>query len=234
MSTALAATGLTVRYAPHAPAVLAGLDLRVDAGERVALLGLNGSGKTTLLLAAAGLLPSEGTLEVCGLPVTPAHHREVRDRIGFLFSAPEDQIFFPRVLDDTSFGLARRGLDRDTAHRRAMALLGQLGIAHAALLSPFHLSHGQRQRVALAGALAAEPQLLLLDEPSAALDTPGKRALAALLHTLPAAMVLATHDMGFARAVCTRYVVLSAGRAAYDGTDAGKALAALDPPASGT
>jgi cobalt/nickel transport system ATP-binding protein len=219
MSAVLSCGDVTVRYRNAAADALRGLSLRVGPGERVALLGLNGSGKTTLFSAVAGLVPFTGVVEVCGLPVTRANLRAVRDRLGYLFGVPDDQLLFPRVLDDVAFTLRRRGLDEKAALSAAQAMLDKLGAGAAADAAPHQLSQGQRQRVALAGVLAAEPPLLLLDEPTASLDPAGKAELARLLDGLPCAILLATHDTAFARRAARRFIVLKAGEVAEDTAD---------------
>lgn len=208
---------VAVSYAAGRPPALAGIDLVVEHGERVALLGLNGSGKTTLLYAAVGLVTFTGSIEIDGAPLGEASVEEARRKTGFLFAVPEDQILFPRVIDDVAFSLRSRGASPAEAREqaeRALTAMGAVGIEDRA---PATLSHGQRLRVALAGALAAEPSILLLDEPSAGLDPPGRRELAAHLAGLPAAILLATHDLAFARAACDRFILLEEGRIALAG-----------------
>ncbi len=220
MEDALRLEGLTVRYGgDKRPPVLQGLSLRVAPGEKVALAGLNGSGKTTLLKAVAGLVPHEGGIAVDGLVLSKRTVTGIRERIGFLFNVPEDQLLFPRVLDDVAFGLLRRGLPAHraaVAAREALEAVGAGAVAHEPVPS---LSHGQKQRVALAGALVADPPLLLLDEPSAGLDPPGKRRLARLLRSLPAAILFATHDLDFAADLAGRFVLIEEGRIAREGSD---------------
>jgi cobalt/nickel transport system ATP-binding protein len=216
---ALAFREVTVRYDPEDAPTIAAASFSLDPGERVALVGLNGSGKTTLLSAAVGLVPHEGEIRVAGERLTRATAGGIRDRIGFVFNVPEDQLLFPSVLDDVAFGLRRRGVPVPDAAARAKHALGALGVEHLAGAPVHHLSHGQKQRVALAGALVTEPSLLLLDEPSAGLDPPGRRALAALLAELDAATLIATHDLGFAASVCGRFLVLDQGRLVFDGKD---------------
>jgi cobalt/nickel transport system ATP-binding protein len=208
-----------VRYEPDEPPVIEDVTFQVAAGERVALVGLNGSGKTTLLMAAVGLVPCRGEIVVDGIPLERRTAARIRDRVGFLFNVPEDQLLFPRVADDVAFGLLRRGASPEEARNGALLSLESLGIGDLAESPVHHLSHGQKQRVALAGALATRPSILLLDEPSAGLDPPGKRALARLLSAGDAAMVIATHDLEFARRLCSRYLVLHEGRITLDGTD---------------
>jgi cobalt/nickel transport system ATP-binding protein len=217
---ALVMSHVSVRYEPDDPPILVDISLEVAPGEKVALLGLNGSGKTTLLIAAVGLLPHEGSITVCGLPLSRATLGEVRRRVGFLFNVPEDQLLFPKVLDDVAFALTRQGEPAAQAAAQAQATLEALGIGQLGQASLHHLSHGQKQRVALAGALVAAQPLLLLDEPSAALDPPAKRGLARLLAAQPAAMIVATHDIEFAAWLCTRFVTIENGRIAADQVDA--------------
>ena len=225
---ALVFQGVTVRYEPGGAPTLSQVSFSVAAGERVALVGLNGSGKTTLLTTAVGLVPHEGEILVGGERLTRRSLARIRDRVGFLFNVPEDQLLFPKVIDDIAFGLLRRSLPPAEALRKAIQATEALGVAHLAQSPLHHLSHGQKQRVALAGAVAPDPPLLLLDEPSAGLDPPGKRSLANVLRDLHAAMVIATHDLGFAKRLCTRFLMLEQGRIAFDGVDPGDLLRSWD------
>jgi cobalt/nickel transport system ATP-binding protein len=212
---------VSVHHEPGAPAAISGVSLELAAGERVALVGLNGSGKTSLLLATVGLAPHQGEIRVCGIPLSHGTLSRVREKVGFLFNVPEDQLLFPRVIDDTVFGLLRRGMAAAEARQKARQTLAALGMEPFAEAPLHHLSHGQKQRVALAGALVADPPLLLLDEPSAGLDPPGRRELAAYLSGLGSAMLVATHDLDFAERSCTRFVLLENGRVGGEGADVG-------------
>jgi cobalt/nickel transport system ATP-binding protein len=218
MKSALSFRNVSVRYRPQDPFVLTGISLDIAPGERVALLGLNGSGKTTLLYAAVGLVPFDGEISVGNVILSTSTERSIRDHVGFLFGIPEDQILFPNVLDDISFTLERRGVPRVEALQRVLPIMKLLGIETLAARPPHRLSHGQMQRVALAGALVSNPPLLLLDEPSAALDPVGKKETAELLVSLNTAMLIATHDLDFARLTCNRFVVLANGIIAQDGS----------------
>lgn len=201
-----------VRYAGAGRDALSGCTFSIAAGERVGLLGLNGSGKTTVLLAAAGLLSSTGTIQVGGRHVRRADLSAIRRDIGFLFSTPEDQILFPDVLEDVAFTLLRRGDDREASLERARAMLCRLQADDLEHSAPYALSHGQRLRVALAGALVSDPPLLLLDEPTGALDPPSRNRLASLLRGFPSAVLLATHDLPFAEQCCDRFLLIREGR----------------------
>jgi cobalt/nickel transport system ATP-binding protein len=207
---ALELEDVTVRF-PGGVEALRRVQLALAEGQRVALVGLNGSGKTTLLLAAAGLVPHTGTIRVVGERLTAKTASMLRSHLGFVFAVPEDQLLFPKVLEDVAFGLVNRGVAPDEAKQRAKTALQQLDALHLAERSPHELSHGERLRVALAGAMVTQPALLLLDEPAAGLDPPTKRRLAGLLSGLPSAMLIATHDLAFARLCCQGYALLERG-----------------------
>ncbi|MCS7041420.1 MAG: energy-coupling factor ABC transporter ATP-binding protein [Bryobacteraceae bacterium] len=216
MSCIVDARGLRFSYEPGRE-VLCGVDFHLHRGESVALFGRNGSGKTTFLLHLNGVLRGEGALRVCDLPVEPKHLPLIRRKIGFLFQDPEDQLFRPTVLEDVAFGPLRAGLPRAEAELRARRALAAVGIEEGLDRAPYHLSSGEKQRVALAGILAVEPEVLILDEPTTHLDPPARRALLELLRTLPQAKLIATHDAAFARALCPRAVFFEHGRIVADG-----------------
>ena len=159
---------------------LHGVDFRLEAGETVALLGENGSGKTTFALHLNGLLTGEGKVEVCGLPVNSKNAAAVRRKIGLVFQDSESQLFMPTVLEDVAFGPLNHGMTPAKAAERALVALEQVGMADLASKAPYHLSAGQKKRVAIAGILAVDPEILVLDEPTTFLDPPGQRALGRL------------------------------------------------------
>ena len=155
---------------------LRGVDFSLRAGESVALLGANGSGKTTFALHLNGLLTGQGTVEICGLPVIAANLVEVRRKIGLVFQDSESQLFMPTVLEDVAFGPLNHGLPPQQAAERARRCLSQVGMSAMSGKAPYHLSAGEKKRVAIAGILAMEPEILVLDEPTTFLDPPGQRA----------------------------------------------------------
>jgi len=197
---------------------LNGVDFQLNAGETVALLGENGSGKTTFALHLNGLLTGEGSIDVCGLPVNGRNSAIIRRKIGLVFQDSESQLFMPTVLEDVAFGPLNQGMSPSKAAEVALIALEQVGMAESAKKAPYHLSAGQKKRVAIAGILAVNPDILVLDEPTTFLDPPGQRALAELLAGLPQAKILITHDIPFARATCTRAVFFRKGLIVQEGS----------------
>lgn len=206
---------------PDGRVALAGVDLAIAAGERVAILGPNGAGKTTLALHLNGLLqPRAGSVAIAGAPVTRRTVAEVRRRVGMLFQDPDDQLFSTTVAGDVAFGLVNAGIREPELGRRVAAALDAVGAADLAPRAPHHLSYGQKQRVALAGILVLEPDVVVLDEPTSMLDPAARRDLVALLSGLDTTLVVVTHDLPLALQLCTRVVVLDEGRVVADGTPA--------------
>jgi len=208
--------GLRYHYPDGTPA-LRGIDFQLAEGESVALLGANGSGKSTFSLHLNGLLHGEGFVAVCGIEVTRASLGAVRRKVGLVFQDSDTQLFMPTVLEDVAFGLLNQGMSPDQASERALIELNRVGMGMARGRAPHHLSAGEKKRVALAGILALEPEILVLDEPTTFLDPPGQRALAELLRNLPQAKILITHDIPFAHATCSRAVFFHDGHAIAEG-----------------
>jgi cobalt/nickel transport system ATP-binding protein len=210
------ARALRFRY-PGGEWALSGIDLHVEPGERVAVLGPNGAGKTTLMLHLNGLLSGEGELEVAGLRVGRRTVHELRLRVGVVFQDPDDQLFMPTVREDVAFGPLNMGLDRDEVAARVRGALARVRMAHAAAQAPFQLSAGERRRVAIATVLAMQPELLVLDEPSANLDPRARRELLDVLAGIGSTMLVTTHDLPLAAELCERVVILAGGRVVADG-----------------
>ena len=211
MTSLVSVRGLKFRYDDGTPA-LQGVDFELAAGESVALLGANGSGKTTFVMHLNGLLTGEGEVEVCGMPVNRANLAAIRRKVGVVFQDSESQLFMPSVIEDVAFGPLNLGMTPAKADARARNALEQVGMSSAAGRAPYHLSAGEKKRVAIAGILAMDPEILVLDEPTTFLDPPARNALAELLAQLPQAKILVTHDVPFARAVCSRAVFFREGR----------------------
>jgi cobalt/nickel transport system ATP-binding protein len=208
-----------LRYAyPDGQLALDGVELSLAPGERVALLGPNGAGKTTLMLHLNGVLQaSSGTVEIGGTPLTRKTLRDIRRRVGLVFQDPDDQLFMPTVAQDVAFGPANFGVRGDELAERVKRALAVVSLSDLADRSPAHLSGGQRRRAALATVLACEPEILVLDEPSANLDPVARRELAETLMTLDATLLVVTHDLPYAAQLCDRAVIMDSGRIVADG-----------------
>ncbi|MFN8126417.1 MAG: ABC transporter ATP-binding protein [Candidatus Nanopelagicales bacterium] len=197
---------------------LAGVDLRVEPGERVAVLGPNGAGKTTLMLQLNGLLrPTAGQVRISGETVADDTVAAIRGRVGLVFQDPDDQLFMPTVREDVAFGPRNQGLDSATVADRVARALAAVDMADAADRPPHHLSLGQRRRVAFATVLSMAPDVLVLDEPSSNLDPTSRREIAELVLGLDRTTIMVTHDLPYALQLCPRSVVLSGGQIVADG-----------------
>ena len=206
---------------PDGHQALFGVNLRIDRGERVALLGPNGAGKTTLVMHMNGIHAAQhGSVQIAGERVDPSDReaiRRIRGRVGIVFQDPDDQLFMPTVREDVAFGpynLGLRGAELDAEVQRALGLVGMLAEIDRA---PHHLSFGQRRRVAVATVLAMRPEILVLDEPSSNLDPASRRELAEILDSLDITMIMVTHDLPYAQALCERSVILAGGVIVADG-----------------
>ncbi len=204
---------------PGAVQALTEVTFTADAGACVGLVGPNGAGKTSLFLCLCGVLPVKpGMARLGGLdPGVAAERRRLPAKVGFVFQNSDDQLFNATVFDDVAFGPLNLGLPADEVRRRVSAALQQVDLTGFEERVPFHLSGGEKRRVALAGVLAMQPDILLLDEPSMYLDPRGRRELIALLNALPITKVIASHDLELILQTCGRVLVLDRGRLAADG-----------------
>jgi cobalt/nickel transport system ATP-binding protein len=208
--------GLRFRY-PDGTQALDGIDFTLGEGENVALLGANGSGKTTFALHLVGLLTGDGEVRIGGVRVEPRTVAAIRGKVGMVFQDPDSQLFMPTVLEDVAFGPLNRGLSPAEATEQARRALKAVGMSAAEGRAPYHLSAGEKKRVAIAGTLAMQPAVLVLDEPTTFLDPPAQRNLAELLNALPQSKIVVTHNIRFAQAVCSRAVFFERGKIAGEG-----------------
>jgi cobalt/nickel transport system ATP-binding protein len=203
-----------LRYSyPDGTVALDGIDFELHEHETVVLLGANGSGKTTFVLCLAGLIPAaSGSIHIGGSLLTKTTAAELRLQLGLVFQDADDQLFLPTVLEDVMFGPLNHGLARADAERVARECLARTGVTAGYDRPPYHLSAGEKRRVAIAGVLAMDPKVLILDEPTTYLDPPGQRELVSILRSLPQAKVLVTHDIHFAQALGARAVFFEKGK----------------------
>jgi cobalt transport protein ATP-binding subunit len=199
---------------------LKNVSLEIAPCEKVALVGPNGAGKSTLMLHLNGLLQGDGALEVAGLPVVKQHLPVIRGKVGMVFQNPDDQLFSPTVFDDVAFGPLHMGLPVAEIKQRVAQALAQVGMAGFEDRLSHHLSLGQKKRVAIATVLSMNPEILVLDEPSAGLDPRARRALINLLHELPLTMLVSSHDMLMVQELFPRMIIMDEGEIVADGETA--------------
>lgn len=203
---------------PDGTEALRGVSFRITHGETVAIVGANGAGKSTLLLHLNGCLaPSQGEVRVGDFPVTRSTLPEIRRTVGMVFQDPDDQLFMPTVRDDVAFGPLNLGLPAAEAERRVLDALERVGVAHLAARPPYHLSGGEKRRVAIATVLSMEPSILVMDEPTSGLDPHARRQLIGLLRDFRHTRIFTSHDLDMVLDLCDRTIVLHGGEVAADG-----------------
>jgi cobalt/nickel transport system ATP-binding protein len=200
------------RYDKGADSALAleGINFSVEPGQCVCIAGANGSGKSTLLqIIASCLKPEKGEISIETVEGTGG-------KAGIVFQEPDNQLFMPSVWEDAAFGIMKKGVAPEEAKERALAALAQVEAAHLAERAPHTLSGGEKQRAALAGVLIMEREILLLDEPTAALDPRARKNLIALLQQQRRTKIIASHDLDMALEIADRIIFLLQGRVAAD------------------
>ncbi|MFZ5595828.1 MAG: ATP-binding cassette domain-containing protein [Bacillota bacterium] len=211
-------------YADGTPA-LKGVNLGIKRGQTTAILGSNGAGKTTLFLAFNGILKaSSGRVLFDGKPLdySPKGLKELRKRVGIVFQDPDNQLFSASVYQDISFGVMNMKLPKEEVRKRVDAAMTRTGISHLKDKPTHCLSFGQKKRVAIAGVLAMEPEVLVLDEPTAGLDPSGVGEIMKLLgetrRELGMSIVISTHDIDIVPLYCDRAYVMNEGKIILEGT----------------
>lgn len=211
---------------PFEHAALQGIDLSVAPGEYLAIIGRTGSGKSTLIQHLNGLLrPTSGQVLFDGEDIWSSKERtrQVRFQVGLVFQYPEYQLFEETVYQDIAFGPTNMGLDREEVDRRVRQAARFVGLSDGTLeKSPFDLSGGQKRRVAIAGVIAMEPKVLILDEPTAGLDPAGAAQILGNIRAYhrekKAAIILVSHSMNEVAREAQRLLVFRKGTIPYSGT----------------
>ncbi len=203
---------------------LDGLNLNVRRGAKVAFMGGNGSGKSTLFLCLNGIRkPDEGRISVDGSPIeyTRRGLLEVRSRVGIVFQEPDDQLFSASVYQEISFGVLNLGVDEDTAKREVEHVIEELEITPFQDRPAHALSGGQKKQVAIADILVMHPEVMILDEPAAALDSKHTKKVEEIVESLTEkgiTVLMATHDMDYAYRWADEIVLMHRGRVLRQGT----------------
>jgi cobalt/nickel transport system ATP-binding protein len=202
---------ISCTYEGNIPA-LDDVSFSLNDGECLCVTGANGSGKSTLLHVIASCVKSTGgELFIDGQRIKSGVHH---GKAGLVFQEPDNQFFMPTVWEDTAFGIMKKGMDPGEAKAAALAALQQTGAGEIAERPPHTLSGGEKQRAALASILIMSPEILLLDEPTAALDPRSRKNIISLIKSLPCAKIIATHDLDMALELADRVIFLHRGKIA--------------------
>lgn len=216
-TSALKIQDLSYAY-PDGHVALRNISLALAGGEKVALVGPNGAGKSTLLVHLNGILEKQsGQIWVQGAELTHKTAGRVRAMVGLVFQSPDDQLFSPTVFDDVAFGPIYQGLPAAEVHQRVAEALAMVHMEAYIQRVSHHLSVGEKKRIAIATVLSMQPDLLVLDEPTAGLDPRARRSLIDLLRELPQAMIVATHDLPMVRDLLPRTIIMDGGVIVADG-----------------
>jgi len=210
---------LSFQYPDGHPALF-DVSLNITPGEKTALVGPNGAGKSTLILHLNGILAGEGAIKVCGLEVNPDNLKRVRAQVGLVFQTPDDQLFSPTVFDDVAFGPLYQGLPEAEVQLRVDQALAAVDMSAYKDRVSHHLSAGEKKRIAIATVLSMQPEVLVLDEPTAGLDPRSRRGLINLLRDLPLTMLVSTHDILMVNELLPRMVIMDQGCIVADGPTA--------------
>lgn len=203
---------------PDGKKAVNGMNINIHHGESVALVGSNGAGKSTLLMLLVGILfPESGEIQIGDTIVSKNTLPVIRRAIGLTFQNADDQLFMNSVYEDVAFGPRNYMLDEAQVEERTIRALERVGALHLKDRPPYKLSGGEKRSVSIAAVLSIEPDILLMDEPTAALDPKHRRRLIGILKEFEHTKIIATHDLDMALEVCDRTIVISDGKVIADG-----------------
>ncbi|MGM9659396.1 MAG: energy-coupling factor ABC transporter ATP-binding protein [Faecousia sp.] len=197
--------------------VVENLSFTIRKGETVGLIGANGAGKSTIMKLMLGLLTGSGQILVDGLPVNKENVSEIRRKIGFVLQDSDNQMFMPTVYEDMIFGPRNYGLSKEETERKVDAVLEQLGLQALKHRHNHKISGGEKRMAAIATILAMDPETILMDEPSTALDPVNRRTVINTINRLPQTKLIASHDLDMILDTCQRVILLSHGTIVADG-----------------
>ncbi|AEY67024.1 ABC transporter ATP-binding protein [Clostridium sp. BNL1100] len=203
---------------PDGHQALDNVTILIGHGESVGVVGANGAGKSTLLSILSGILfPQKGSVRVGDIPVTKKTLSDVRRSIGLVFQEPDDQLFMTSVYDDVAFGPRNYRLDEKEVERRVNRALEEVGIPHLKDRPPYKLSGGEKKLAAIAAVISMEPDILIMDEPTASLDPKARRKVMNILKGFSHTKIITSHDLDMIMDMCDRTIVLKNGKIAADG-----------------
>ena len=197
--------------------VVEDLTFSIQKGESVGLICANGAGKTTSMKLLLRLVSGSGRIAVDGLPVTRQNLSAIRQKIGFVLQDSDNQMFMPTVYEDMIFGPRNYGLSKQEAEQRVDDVLGRLGLQELKHRYNHKISGGEKRMAAIATILAMEPEAIVMDEPSTALDPVNRRTVIRTINALPQTKLIASHDLDMILDTCSRVLLLSHGRLVADG-----------------
>ena len=197
--------------------VVENLSFSIQKGETVGLIGANGAGKSTIMKLMLGLITGSGEIKVDGLPMNKENLGEIRKKIGFVLQDSDNQMFMPTVYEDMIFGPRNYGLSKEETEKRVDGVLAQLGLQALKHRHNHKISGGEKRMAAIATILAMEPEMILMDEPSTALDPVNRRTVINTINRLPQTKLIASHDLDMILDTCQRVILLSHGAIAADG-----------------
>ena len=206
-----------VSFAYGKTPVVENLSFTIEKGETVGLIGANGAGKSTIMKLMLGLLSGSGEILVDGLAVNKGNLAQIRRKIGFVLQDSDNQMFMPTVYEDMIFGPRNYGLSKEEADRKVDAVLEQLGLQALKHRHNHKISGGEKRMAAIATILAMEPEMILMDEPSTALDPVNRRTVINTINRLPQTKLIASHDLDMILDTCQRVILLSHGSIVADG-----------------
>ncbi|MEZ0537859.1 energy-coupling factor ABC transporter ATP-binding protein [Caldicellulosiruptoraceae bacterium PP1] len=194
------------------------ISFEIQKGESVGLIGHNGAGKSTLLSLLVGLNDlKDGQIKIFDDILNKQSLIKIRKQIGFLFQDPDDQLFMTTVYDDVAFGPVNYGFSEDEVDKKVQDALKTVGIYHLKDKAPYKLSGGEKRLAAIASILSLEPQILLMDEPTTALDPKSRRRFINIINNLPQTKLIASHDLDMILETCSRVLVMRNGKIIKDG-----------------